>query len=117
MAFPNTFPPREIGIDFVRAMTLDMYFDLLAVMLDAAKAADKNITVDWIFTDTQQEYSASLENSVLHYKEARCAAAPDATIMLTREVLDKILSKQATFPGRMLTGVIKVEGSRGNSWR
>ena len=33
--------------------------------------------------------------------------------MLAREVFDKILSKQATFPGRMLAGEIKVEGSRG----
>ena len=69
--------------------------------------------MDWIFTDTKQEYSVTLENSVLNYKAAKRAAAPDATVILTRKVLDDISLKRATFPGRILAGDIKIEGSKG----
>jgi alkyl sulfatase BDS1-like metallo-beta-lactamase superfamily hydrolase len=105
--------PNVGSLDIIRAMTLDMYFDYLAILLDASKAASKKITVDWVFTDTKQEYSVTLENSVLNYKAGKRAAAPDATVILTRKVLDDISLKGATFPGRILVGDIKIEGSKG----
>ncbi len=107
-------PPLNVGsLDVVRAVTLDMYFDYLAILLDASKAAGKKITVDWIFTDTKQQYSVTLENSVLNHKAGKRSAAPDATVMLTRKVLDDISVKRATFLGRILAGDIRIEGSRG----
>lgn len=107
-------PPLNVGsLDIIRAMALDMYFDYLAILLDASRAAGKTITVDWIFTDTKQEYSVTLENSVLNYKAGKRAAAPDATVILTRKVLDDISLKRATFLGRILAGDIKIEGNRG----
>ncbi len=107
-------PRLNVGsLDIVKAMTLDMYFDYLAILLDASKAAGRKITVDWIFTDTNQVYSVTMENSVLNHKAGRRSPAPDATVFLTREVLDEISLKRATFPGRILAGEIKVEGSRG----
>jgi len=110
---PKLAPLNVGSLDIMRAMTLDMYFDYLAILLDASKAAGKKITVDWIFTDTKQEYSVTLENSVLNHKSAKRAATPDATVILTRKVLDDISLKRATFPGRILAGDIKIEGSTG----
>ncbi len=108
----SKLPPLNVGsLDIIRAVPLDMYFDYLAVLLDASKAAGKKITVNWIFTDTKQEYSVALENSVLNHKAGKRAAAPDATVVLTRKVLDDISLKRATFPGRILAGDIKIEGS------
>jgi alkyl sulfatase BDS1-like metallo-beta-lactamase superfamily hydrolase len=106
-------PRMNFGFDVMQAMTLDMYFDYLAILIDASKAAGKKITVDWIFTDTKQEYSVALDNSVLHHKAGKRAAAPDATVILTRKVLDDISLRRATFPGRILAGDIKIEGSKG----
>jgi len=107
-------PPLNVGgLDIVRAITLDMYFDYLAILLDASKAAGKKITVNWIFTDTKQEYSVTLENSVLNHKGGKRAAAPDATVILSQKVLHDISLKRATFLGRILAGDIKIEGSRG----
>jgi len=67
--------------------------------------------VDWVFTDTKQEYSVTLENGVLNYKSGKRAANPSATVILTRKVLDAIASKQATFRGRIFAGDIRIEGS------
>ncbi|MBN1614005.1 MAG: MBL fold metallo-hydrolase [Deltaproteobacteria bacterium] len=110
---PKNLPGHSVGsLDAMKAMTLDMYFDFLAILIDASKAEGKKITVDWVFSDTKQAYSVTLENSVLNYKAGKRAAAPDATVTLTREVLDDISLKRATFPGRILAGDIKVEGSK-----
>jgi alkyl sulfatase BDS1-like metallo-beta-lactamase superfamily hydrolase len=108
---PRKAPMRRGSLDVIRSLTLDMFFDYLAILLNGPKAAGKKITVDWIFTDTKQTYSVFLENGVLNYKSGKRAVHPDATVTLTRDVLDTISLKQATFPGRILAGDIKIEGS------
>jgi alkyl sulfatase BDS1-like metallo-beta-lactamase superfamily hydrolase len=102
-------PVQTGGIDVIRSMPLDMFFDYMAVRLNGPKAADKHITVNWVFTDANQTYAVTLENGVLNYKRGRLAANPEATVFLTRAVLDTIAAKQATFPGRILAGDIRVE--------
>jgi len=94
---PPKVPMRWGTLDIIRSLTLDMYFDYLAILLNGPRAAEKQITVDWIFTDTKQEYSVTLENGVLNYKSGKRAANPHATVILTRKVLDAISFKQATF--------------------
>jgi alkyl sulfatase BDS1-like metallo-beta-lactamase superfamily hydrolase len=108
---PQKVPVRWGSLDIIRSLSLDMYFDYLAILLNGPKAAKKKITVNWIFADLKQEYSVSLENGVLNHKAGKRAANADATVILTRTVLDAISLKQATFPGRILAGDIKIEGS------
>jgi len=108
---PQKMSLRSGKEDVVRSLSLDMYFDYLAILLNGPKAAEKKITLDWVFTDTKQEYSVSLGNGVLNYRAGKRSANPDATVILTRKVLDAISLKQATFPGRILAGDIKIEGS------
>ena len=108
---PKNVPMRLGSLDVIRSLTLDMYFDYLAILLNGPKAAEKKITVDWVFTDTKQQYSVTLENGVLNYKSGKRAANPSATVILTRKVLDAIASKQATFRGRIFAGEIRIEGS------
>jgi alkyl sulfatase BDS1-like metallo-beta-lactamase superfamily hydrolase len=103
-------PVQTGGIDVIRSMPLDMFFDFMAVRLNGPKAADKRITVNWVFTDTNQTYAVTLENGVLNYKRGYPAADPEATVVLTRAVFDAIAAKQATFPGRILAGDIRIEG-------
>jgi alkyl sulfatase BDS1-like metallo-beta-lactamase superfamily hydrolase len=104
--------PVQIGsMDVISNMPLDMFFDMMAIRLNGPKAIDKQITVNWIFTDVNQTFAVTLENSVLNYKRGRLAADPATTVTLTRALLDKIMAKQATFTGRLLAGDIKIEGS------
>ena len=101
---PQKVPMRWGSLDVTRSSPLDRFFDYLAILLNGPKAAEKKIAVDWIFTDTNQEDAVSLENGVLNYRAGKRAAHPDATLILTRPVLDAISLKQTTFPGRILAG-------------
>jgi alkyl sulfatase BDS1-like metallo-beta-lactamase superfamily hydrolase len=103
-------PLQQAGGDVVRTISLDAFFDMMAVRLNGPKADGKRIAVNWIFNDPKAEYAVTLENGVLNHKRDRLHADPDATVFLSRRVFDAIATRQATFPGRILAGEIKVEG-------
>jgi alkyl sulfatase BDS1-like metallo-beta-lactamase superfamily hydrolase len=98
------------GLDVIRAMPLDTFFDVQAVRLNGPKAEGKRIAVNWVFADPQQGYGVTLENGVLNHKRGRLHADPDATVFMRRGVFDAIVAKQATFLGRYLAGDIRIEG-------
>ena len=103
-------PLQRPGLDVIRAMPLDTFFDVQAVRLNGPKAEGKRIAVNWVFADPQQEYGVTLENSVLHHKRGWLHPDPDAAVFMRREVFNAIVAKQATFLGRYLAGDIRIEG-------
>lgn len=47
--------------DVIRALTLDMFFDYLAIRVNCARAEGKHWVMNWHFTDTEQRYVLTLE--------------------------------------------------------
>lgn len=54
--------PTTASPDSIRAMTLDLFFSYLAVRLNGERAANKRITLNFIFTDTQEKVALRLSN-------------------------------------------------------
>lgn len=98
--------------DVIRALTLDMFFDFMAVRLNGDKAQGKSLVLNWRFTDTRQDYVLSLENSALTATAGAQAPAPDASIVLTRAVLDDISLQKTSFQAALQSGQIVVSGQR-----
>ena len=96
----------------VEAMPLDMFFDLLAVRLNGPKAAGRRITVNWVFTDTQERYCLRLENCTLNHTAGVLAGKPDVTVTLTRESLNRLALKQSTFRKEEAEGHLRVKGKK-----
>jgi alkyl sulfatase BDS1-like metallo-beta-lactamase superfamily hydrolase len=110
-------PPRLPGgtgmsPDVMRSLPLDMYFDFMAVRLDADKAAGKTIVLNWRFTDTQQDFALTLDNCALTCAPDARAENADATLTLTRATLDEISLQKTTFEAALEFGRIAVEGKR-----
>ena len=82
---PNTASP-----DTVRAMSLDLFFDYLGVRINREKAGDAHITLNFDFGEKDGKYLVELENGVLNNTEGGQADNADATITLTRDVLNNI---------------------------
>ena len=97
--------------DLVRGLTLDEFFAYMGVRLNGPKADGKKIALNWRFTDTQQQYALVLRNSVLNYTAASQGKDADATITLTRALLDNITLRRTTFEEKMKSGEVKVEGN------
>jgi alkyl sulfatase BDS1-like metallo-beta-lactamase superfamily hydrolase len=97
--------------DVIKAIPLGLFFDYLAVRLDAKRAEGKRMVVNWVFTDVNQRVRLNLENSVLSHQLDRSAANPDATITLKRATLDQISLRQKSFADALQAGEIAVTGN------
>ncbi|MGH8465254.1 MAG: alkyl sulfatase C-terminal domain-containing protein, partial [Pseudomonas sp.] len=101
--------PRAIA-DLIRAATPAMFMELLAVRMDSDKAQGHDMTLNWDFDDLDQHFALTLRNGVLTYREHSRHAQPNATVKMSKAVLDKISLRQLDFPTAIQQGDITLEG-------
>jgi alkyl sulfatase BDS1-like metallo-beta-lactamase superfamily hydrolase len=98
--------------DTLKAVSNELFFDFLGVRLDAAKAEGKTMVINWNFTDSNQKFVLTLENSALTHVKNQQVAGADATVTLSRATLDAVTLKQTTFPEAVQSGQVKIDGNR-----
>ncbi len=98
------------GADLMRAMPLDLFFDSLAVRLDAAKAEGQRVAVNWRFSDSGQQAMLLLENGALHHRLQAQHPAADTTLTLDRAALDDVILQRTTLAEAIASGRIQAEG-------
>lgn len=97
--------------DTIRAMSPSMLFDYLSVRINPEKAAGKKMVINMAFTDLDEKYTLSLENSVLNHS-IHYSAKPDVTVTLSKKALDDIQLGQGTMEQKITSGDIKIEGDQ-----
>ena len=102
--------PSSASPDAVRAMSIEMFLQYLAVRLNGPKAADRSYTFDLRFTDLGERYLLEVENGVLNFTKDAAVDTPTATISLTRAAMDAIVLRQATFDDLRAAGSITITG-------
>ena len=111
---PPQLPPMNAGsLDLVRAMSLDLWFDHLAMRLDGAKAGGVVLRIHWQFTDTGETVLLNLENSALTHRMGVPADGSDAQATLTRATLDEISMQKLSWAEAVQTGRLLVTGRPG----
>jgi alkyl sulfatase BDS1-like metallo-beta-lactamase superfamily hydrolase len=107
--------PRQgtASADMVQALTVPMFFDYLAVRLNADKAAGKSIAINWEFSDLNEKYAMTLENSALTYLENSFHEKPTASVSLSKAALNRIAAGQLKLADAMRQGEIRVSGEQG----
>jgi len=93
----------------IHALTLEMIFNYLAVRLNGPEAAGREITLNFVFPDTNQTGWLRLENGALSHSLERERPDPDATVTLDREALNRIVSGQLELEAAIATGEVIVE--------
>ena len=101
-----------VSPDVVRAMTLDLFFDYLAVRLDGERAEGRALAINWVLPDTGQRYALTLANCALTYRAERQHRQPDATVTLERPALDRLVLREVTLDDAIAGGAVRVEGDR-----
>jgi alkyl sulfatase BDS1-like metallo-beta-lactamase superfamily hydrolase len=94
--------------DMIGQLTVDMVFDLLGSQLDGPRAAAKHLTMNWYFTDTQQQYVVEISNGALSSTEGKQVLRSDVTVLLERSALDQILLGERTLIQVMQEGRMEV---------
>lgn len=98
------------GPDVLRAMTLEMIFDFMAVRLNHQKVDGLNLGVQVNFTDANETWALELSNAVLNNTKGRKLMAPQTTLSLTRPAFFRMVAAGVPLPKLIEEGVAKLEG-------
>lgn len=98
--------------DMVSALSVQNYFDLLAVRLNADKAAGQTMTLNWSIPDQKGRYAMTLRNGALTYLADSAFPQPTATITVDKATLDAINLRKLTIPDAQRDGRMRIEGDR-----
>ena len=99
--------------DVIRALTLDMFFDYLAIRVNCARAEGKHWVMNWHFTDTEQRYVLTLQNSTLTHVAGKESPRADTTVTMSRTTLDEITLQKLSFADAVAANRIQVQGTPG----
>ena len=106
---PDTFGTNTP--DTIKAMTIDMYLDYLGIRLNGDKVNGKKMSLNWELADIKEKYMINLENSVLTYRKVdEFKENAEITLILNKETLDKIQTKETTLDKEIESGNVKVQG-------
>ncbi len=100
--------PSSASEDSVKGMSLDLFFNYLGVRLNGEKAGDSHITLNWVFTDTDEQILLRLSGGALSHVIGRTDDHADATITLTRGALNRFILGQSTLDDEAKSGEITV---------
>ncbi|MQG95598.1 alkyl/aryl-sulfatase [Pseudomonas sp. MN1F] len=98
--------------DLVRALTPTLFFDYLGVRVDADKAAAQDLTINWHFTDLNEDYALTLRNGVLTHRDLTRHGQADVEVSMSKATLDRIALKQTGFLKEATVGDIDISGER-----
>ena len=100
------------AVDLLRPLPMPRFFDALAVRLNGPKAEGKELVLNFVFTDIDQSYVLSLENSVLNYWQREPDPDANVTVRLTRELWLGLVTRTAGLRDVIFSDDLQVEGSR-----
>lgn len=96
----------------LRAMTIEMIFDVLGVRLDGPRADGESLAVGWRFPDIGEEWTLRLEHAALSAWPALDSDV-GATLTMPRDALTAMLVNPASLQGAVQDGTVTIDGDAG----
>lgn len=93
---------------------VSLFFDSMAVRLNADDAEGESLSIKVAFTDLSESYLLTLDNSVLHNRKTSSDTPADATLKLTQPLFVDILIGEAGLKEMLFSDEISFEGSKLN---
>jgi len=112
----NGAPENGIDMSIMEGVLLKTpvanFLDSMAVRLNGPKAEGKKIDIKITFTDLNESYLLSLNNSVLRHKKVAMDTPADATLNLTQALLVNIITGKAGLKDTLFSDDLSVDGSK-----
>ncbi len=99
-----------VAADTLAGLSTDVFFDLMAIRLDPARAAGQSIVVNWTFTDRDETFALTLKHCTLTHRAGAHVEKADANVTTTRATMDRIALGKLAIPAAIQDGAFKVEG-------
>jgi alkyl sulfatase BDS1-like metallo-beta-lactamase superfamily hydrolase len=100
------------ALGLLRAVPLDYFFTAMATRVNGAEAAEKDMTLNFVFTDVGETHVLALENGVLHHTRTDADPQAAVTVKLTRDFFLRLTTGQAGLRDLIFSDDLNVEGSR-----
>ena len=100
------------NVDFLKYMPVSNFLDVIAVSLNGPEADGENLTVNFVFTDINENYVLTIENAVLHHKQQTPDPGANATLTLTHDLFIKLLTQQAGINEVLFSDELELTGSK-----
>ena len=104
VATPNASSP-----DLVRAMSLELFFDYLAVRLNGPAAAERDLTLGLHLTDSDAEWTLLVRNGTLSHRPGAAEGA-DAVVAISRACLNEVILGTADVSALVSAGDATITG-------
>ena len=102
---------RTASSDVVGSVPTGMFLDFMAVRFNPEGADELEIKINLDFTDTNEQFVLSLDNSVLNNIPNKVAKDADASLTLTRHIFNEVALGRTSFVKEIAKGNVKVGGS------
>lgn len=99
--------------DAVRAMPLSLFFSYLAVRLNGAEAGEVHLRLGFVLTDTDETALCEVVDGGLVTRVGGPIDDVDATVTLTRPVLDQVMRRETTLEDALAAGELVVAPDAG----
>ncbi len=106
-------PPGAAGIvtpKVVAMMPMGMFFDFLAMRVNARKAEGLQLAIDWVMADEASRWRLTLSHSALSHAAGSHGAAAMATVRMDRPKLAALVGGGVPLAQALDKGMIEVEG-------
>jgi len=104
-------PARGVlSADTLAGLSTDIFFDLLAIRLDPARAAGQSMVINWRFTDRAETLALTLKHCTLTHRMGERSAAAIASVVTTRATLDQVILGRTKLAEAIAAGAIRIEG-------
>jgi alkyl sulfatase BDS1-like metallo-beta-lactamase superfamily hydrolase len=100
-----TAPP-----DIVANLSVAQLLDAMAIRLDGPRAWDRQLRIDWVVAEPDEEHALTLRNGVLSHKPGRHDPPAEAALIVERAALDELLLKTADLGALVESGRLRVDG-------
>jgi linear primary-alkylsulfatase len=97
-------------IDTLKAVPIDLFFDLLAVRLNGPKAAGLSAVLNFVFDDAGEKIGVTVGNGVVNYTNGILMDNADALIEVSRADWNELAANMVTLEDLMTEGRMKVGG-------
>jgi alkyl sulfatase BDS1-like metallo-beta-lactamase superfamily hydrolase len=103
-------PTSPAPPDIVANLSVTQLLDAMAIRLDGPRAWDARVRVDWLISAPDEEHALTVRNGVLRHRPGRHEPTADATLVVDRDALDRLLLKTADIGELTESGRLRVEG-------
>ena len=102
---------RTVSPDLIASVPTSMFLDFMGVRFDPEDADDLEVKINFDFTDTDEQFVLSLENSVLNNIPSKQDPEANASLKLTRALFNQIALGETSFPKEIVLGNVKFSGN------